>query len=129
MQDYAEAIRWYKMAATQGISDAQLNLGNMYSYGQGVIQDYAEAVHLYKMAAAQGNASAQFNLGVHYEKGQGVIQDYSKAHMWFNIAAIKGDKAAVKNREIMASKMTTNQIAQAQKLASQCISSNYKNCN
>ena len=121
-------MRWYKLAAAQGLASAQYNLGFMYSNGQGVIQDYAEAVRLYKLSAAQGDASAQFNLGLMYAQGQGVLQNNVQAHMWFNIAAVKGDKAAVKNREFFENKMTAEQIAQAQKLAKECQARNYKNC-
>lgn len=42
-QDYAEAAKWYRKAAEQGISLAQFNLGTLYYNGQGVPQDYAEA--------------------------------------------------------------------------------------
>ena len=128
VQDYAEAVRWYKLAAAQGISYAQYNLGFMYANGQGVVQDYAEAVRWYKLAAAQGFSDAQYNLGFMYANGQGVLQNNVQAHMWFNIAAVKGDKDAVKNRDIVASKMTTEQIAQAQRLAKECQARNYKNC-
>jgi TPR repeat protein len=116
------------LAAAQGISYAQYNLGFMYANGRGVVQDYAEAVRWYKLAAAQGDAKAQYNLGVMYAKGQGVLQNNVQAHMWFNIAAVKGDKDAVKNREFVANKMTAEQIAQAQRLAKECQARNYKNC-
>ena len=128
VKNYAEAVRWYKLAAAQGHAKAQYNLGFMYDNGQGVVQDYAEAVRWYKLAAAQGDASAQYNLGLMYATGQGVLQNNVQAHMWFNIAAVKGDKDAVKNRDIAASKMTTEQIAQAQRLAKECQARNYKNC-
>jgi uncharacterized protein len=56
VQDYAEAVKWYRLAAEQGYADAQYNLGLMYDYGNGVVQDYAEAVKWYRLAAEQGNA-------------------------------------------------------------------------
>jgi len=43
-QDYAEAVRWWRMAAEQGKADAQSSLGYMYDQGNGVQQDYAQAV-------------------------------------------------------------------------------------
>ena len=39
-QDYAEAMKWYRLAAEQGHTDAQYNLGLMYDNGRGVPQDY-----------------------------------------------------------------------------------------
>nr|WP_213395103.1 tetratricopeptide repeat protein [Yoonia sp.] len=56
-RDYAEAVRWYRLAADQGFSHAQYNLGWMYHNGQGVPQDYAEAVRWLRLAAADKKAS------------------------------------------------------------------------
>ena len=123
-QDYAEAVTWYRKAADQGYASAQYNLGFMYANGEGVKQDYAEAVTWYRKAADQGHAGAQNNLGVMYRDGQGVKQDYVQAHKWLNLAAARypaseaerRDKS-VKNRDLVAAKMTPAQIAKAQKLA------------
>jgi TPR repeat protein len=51
-------------------------------------------------------------------EGQGVAQDYVQAHKWLNLGSTSGDADAVKNRDIVASKMTPAQIAEAQRLAS-----------
>jgi TPR repeat protein len=124
-QDYAEALKWFRLAAERGIAHAQYNLGFMYERGQGVPQDYAEAVKWYRRAAEQGYAEAQSNLGASYGRGEGVPQDYVQAHMWLNLAAVRlpasgaenVNTAIKKNRDIIASKMTPAQIAEAQKLA------------
>jgi len=120
-QDYKEAVRWWRAAAEQGHAGAQNNLGVMYKEGTGVPQDHKEAVRWYRAAAEQGDALAQRNLGITYEKGQGVPQDYIQAHMWYNLAAsdLTGDhrETAVKNRDLLAEKMTAEQIAEAQRLA------------
>jgi uncharacterized protein len=57
-----------------------------------------------------------------------VIQDNVYAHMWFNIAASNGNKDAVKNRDIAAKRMTSSQMAEAQKLARACVAKKYKGC-
>ena len=62
-QDYAEAARWFRLAADQGFADAQFSLGYKYNLGQGVPQDDAEAVRWYRLAADQGLDVAQYNLG------------------------------------------------------------------
>jgi hypothetical protein len=116
-QDYAEAVKWYRLAANQGDAFAQFHLGLMYAKGQGVPQDYAEAVKWYRLAANQGAAIAQFNIGLMYAEGDGVPQDYVGAHMWFNLSAAGGDQDAVKSRDEVAQRMTPAQIAEAQKLA------------
>ena len=53
-KDYAEAVRWYRLAADQGYAKAQYNLGVCYFNGQGVPRDYAEAVRWCRLAANQG---------------------------------------------------------------------------
>ena len=118
-QDYAEAVRWYRRAAEQGDADAQNNLGGRYYNGQGVPQDYAEAMRWYRQAAEQGLAAAQSNLGVMYDNGLGVPADYVRAHMWYNLAAANGSTKAPKNRDLITRLMTPQQIAEAQRMASE----------
>jgi len=116
-QNYAEAMRWYRLAADQGLAWAQYNLGLMHENGRGVVQDYAEGVRWYRLAAEQGLADAQAKLGVMYFNGDGVLQDYVLAHMWFNIASANGNPNGGPNRDIVARSMTADQIAEAQRLA------------
>ena len=127
-QDFATAFKLWRPLAAQGSTSAQYNVGLMYDKGEGVPQDYAEAVRWYKLAAAQGLADAQYNLGNMYRLGLGIPQDHVRAHLWLNLAATKGDSDAVKNRDITAKKMTPQQIAEAQKMARECLASNYKKC-
>ena len=89
-QDYAEAIKWFKLAADQGNPGAQSNLGFLYENGFGVRQDYAEAFKWYKLSADQGNAYGQFYLGTLYFYGQGVRQDYVEAKEWFGKSCDNG---------------------------------------
>ena len=128
VQDNSEAVRWFKLAAAQGHAGAQYNLGISYDKGQGVVQNYAEAVSWYKLAAAQGHAGAQLHLGVMYGKGQGVVQDYVRAHMWFNLSYVSGDAYGATELNIIAEKMTQQQIGEAQKMAKECQARNFKNC-
>ena len=128
LQDDKEAVRLYRLAAEQGIAQAQYNLGIMYNNGEVVLQDYKEAVKWYRLAAEQGKANAQFNLGNMYANGRGVIQDNVYAHMWWNIAASEGSETAKENRDIIAKQMTPSQIAEAQKLARECVAKDYKGC-
>jgi len=57
-QNYAEAVRLYRLAAEQGIADAQNNLGLMYYNGQGVPQNYQLAYMWFSLAAAKGGEGA-----------------------------------------------------------------------
>jgi len=127
-QDFATALRLWTPLAEKGDANAQFSLGALYNHGQGVAQDYKTAVKWYTLAAEQGKASAQYNIALMYDHGKGIAQDYVKAHMWFNIAAIDGDADAIKNGDIVTKKMSSAQIAEAQKAASRCIKQNFKNC-
>ena len=39
LQDYAETVKWYRLAAEQGNAYAQVLIGLMYANGMGVAQD------------------------------------------------------------------------------------------
>ncbi len=52
------------MAADQGDSDAQRNLGFLFAGGQGVDQDIVQAHMWYNIAAAHGSAGAANNRGL-----------------------------------------------------------------
>lgn len=93
-KDYATAFMIFQSLATQGIAQAQFNLGLMYAQGQGVVQDDEEAVKWYKLAGAQGQVSALHNLCVMYANGRGVVQDYAVAGKWFKLAARQGQVSA-----------------------------------
>ena len=118
-QDYAEAAKWYRLAAELGLSSAQVNLGSIYAGGRGVSQNYLEAMKWFRLAAEQGNANAQNNLGHMYAEGQGVPQDFVQAHMGITwpLLAPTNDKFYAKIRDQVAVKMTPNQIAESQRLA------------
>ncbi len=116
------ALREWRPLAEQGNANAQFFLGVMYDKGQGVRQDLREAARWFRKAAEQGVAEAQSNLGFMYGYGEGVPQDYAQAYMWYDLAASRfppgeGRDIAVKNRDIVAKKMTPAQISEAQKLA------------
>lgn len=119
VQDYKQAAAWYRKAAEQGLGAAQLQLGNLFYLGQGVIQDYNQAVVLYHKAAEQGLPSAKYNLGLMYHYGQGVPQNYIEAHKWFNLAGSQGNSESIKLRGLTERRMTTSQVNEAQKRATE----------
>ncbi len=130
-QDYSEAARWFRLAADQGDATGQLNLGAMYNNGNGVPRDIREAVKWYRLAAAQGNVDAWFNLSICYEYGNGVPQNYLRAHMWANLAAATSPSPSEilsTSRDLIAKKMTQQQIAEAQRMAKACEARKYKGC-
>ena len=127
-QNNKTAAKWYKLAAEQGDAKSQFNLGVMYQKGRGVTQNDKTAVKWYRLAAEQGVGDAQGNLGVMYAFGDGVLKDYIYAHMWGDIAATNGNELGEKLRDTFEKKMTPAQIAEAQKLARECVRMKYKGC-
>ncbi len=115
--DYETALKKFLPLAEQGLAAAQHYMGVMYGEGKGVPQDYAEAMKWYRLAAEQGDADAQYNLGGMYFSGHGVARNHIQAYRWVTLAAAQGNKNAVIGLEILEKKMTSSQIAEAQRLA------------
>lgn len=59
VQNYAEALRLYKLAAAQNKVDR--SLGSMYAKGSGVVQDYIRAHMWWNIAASFGDKLAEKN--------------------------------------------------------------------
>jgi TPR repeat protein len=122
---YATAMRLARPLAAEGNARAQSLLGLLYDRGLGgVPQDKAEALKWFHRAADLGDGQAQYNLGLSYAKGEAGEPDNVRAHMWFNLAAANfpvSDTAnratARKDRDVVAAKMSPDQIAEAQRLA------------
>jgi TPR repeat protein len=117
-ENFVKAAKWYRKAAEQNLVQGQYRLGAMYVTGLGLRQNYAEAMQWFRKAAAQGHASAQNRLGVMYERGHGVAQDYIEAYKWYTLAAA-GDQHifGVANREVLARRLTRDQIAEGERRA------------
>jgi TPR repeat protein len=89
-KDPSESIKWYRMAAEQGVPLVQHDIGVKYFQGQGVEQNYAEAAKWWEMSANAGIADSQFNLGLMHYRGIGIPKDYVKAGKLFDAAAEQG---------------------------------------
>ena len=116
----------------------------MYLDGEGVLQDYLEAMKWFKLActARDKNGKVFFGnfcasqLGGMYLLGTGVKEDLIRAHMWLNISGLdnphleKGQKEyfGEGRLERLTKRMTQKQIAEAQKLARECMAKNFNSC-
>ena len=118
-RDAVESLRWYRRAAEQGYDQAQSRVGMAYSLGKGVTKDTVEAAKWFRKAAEQGYAEAQCLLGAAYFDGDGVPKDYVEAHNWMNLASAQGLEKARQVLPKIESQMTTEQKAEAQRLARQ----------
>jgi len=79
LQDYTEAIKWYKLAAAKKDSGALNNLGYLYHNGLGVKKSMKEACKYYGKAAALNDPLAKCNMAGCLAQGIGVKKDYKKA--------------------------------------------------
>ena len=116
-QDYAEAMKWYRRAAEQGLAEARHNIGALYHNGEGVPQDTTEAAKWFRLAAEQGYADSQFSLGLYYGAGGPVPQDFVEAFALMSLAAEANVPQAVEFRDLAASELTPDQLAEAKKRA------------
>lgn len=82
------------MAADQGNTRAQIELGLFYCRARGV-ENIREAVSWFRKAADQGDADAQFQVGHMYQYGRGVKQDIEKAREYYKLAAAQGNASAI----------------------------------
>lgn len=96
--DWDESLKWLRLAAEQGYSEGQYELGvALYNgFAFDVPEDYVAAAKWFRLAAEQGHVSAQFRLSNMYERGEGVPQDYVAAAKWIRLVAEQGHQAAQK---------------------------------
>ncbi|HEX3938234.1 MAG TPA: hypothetical protein VHX43_12085 [Xanthobacteraceae bacterium] len=96
-----QAVRWFELAANQGLAPAQFRLGGFYEKGIVVKKDLAVARDFYAAAAAKGNGKAMHNLAVLYAEGINGPADYRTAALWFRKAADCGIKDSQYNLAIL----------------------------
>lgn len=96
-QDYAIAFDLYKQAADNGVSQAMVELGELYMLGEGVEKNLEEAIKWYRMAADNGNTDAMCVLSVLYYEGEDVDEDFGEALHWALEAAKLGDNIGMNN--------------------------------
>ncbi len=89
-RDNAQAVAFYRLAAAQGLDEAQFELGHMCHYGLGVAQDPAEALRWWQLAAAQGHPTALYWVARCHHSGHGVIKSKAAAVRWYRRAQAAG---------------------------------------
>lgn len=115
---YRKAADWYQKAAEQGDAAAQSNLGLMYFVGNDDIpRDYNQALMWYSKAAEQKDTGAQNDLGRMYENGLSMPNDFVRGYMWYTIAEQGGNESAKQSRITLESRMSPEQVSQAQAMA------------
>jgi TPR repeat protein len=93
--DYAEAFKWYRVAADAGVQDdCMVKVGMMYAAGEGVLKDDAEAAKYYRMAAELDSWDGWYKLGMCFKNGVGVEKNSQEAEKWLLLAALKSHEEA-----------------------------------
>ena len=64
IQDYNEAVKWFRLSSSQGNAQAQKIYGLMYASGRGVTQDYVRAHMWLNISASSGYKNAEANLDI-----------------------------------------------------------------
>jgi len=93
-QNYAEALRWYELAAEQGDANALGHIGNMYVQGIHVEANNETALKYFRQGAEKGNGIAINGLGYMNLYGMGLPQSSSEAVKLFSNAAEQGNLEA-----------------------------------
>ncbi|MGI9373778.1 MAG: hypothetical protein ACR2OJ_14910 [Hyphomicrobiales bacterium] len=75
------------------------------------------AVKQMEQAARNGTSETLFQLGLIYSLGRNVKRDLIAAHKWFNLAASRGNCDARTYRREIASELSQDEVAAAQRLA------------
>jgi hypothetical protein len=112
-KDLAMAEKWYGLAAEQGYSRAQYNLGFVH-YSQ---DDIAGTTEWWSRAAESGDEQAMFSLGFMFAESGRAPRDPVQAHMWYDLAAAHGSADAAYKRDQLARHMSAAEIAEAHRLA------------
>ncbi len=123
-RDYAEAAKWFTLAAERGDVKSQKNLGLCYRWGEGIGKNYAEAAKWFSLAAEQGDEEAidgllelakqgeknaidslkklaesgrtvaQLHLADCYKNGWCVARSYAETARYYRLAAEQGNAVA-----------------------------------
>lgn len=117
-KSYAESGQWYLKAASQGLAEAQFQLGVRYfEFGKKAKENYTTAFTWFYKAATQGVVEAQYNIAVMYQLGRGVPQNSVEAYKWFNIAAAQGYPKAVSARETVGAELSSQDMLDGERRA------------
>ena len=129
IEEFDAAFNQVKLAADKGSEKAQTILAMAYLDGKLVSRSCDKGTRLLKYLASIGNLTAQHNLGGLYLQGNCLPINYLNAYMWRSLhAAATGSESNRSFLKLIEQRMSTNQVAEAQKLAKDCQARNFKNC-
>ena len=89
-----QAIRLFRMAASENDANANASLAVMYANGRGVPRDYGQAMRYYRRAADLGSSAGFLGVGMLHHYGLGVARSPSEAAVWYLAAHAMRDTRA-----------------------------------
>ena len=111
------AMKWYYSAANSGDVLAQNRLANLYRKGVDVPASAVDAEKWFGRGANQGDAYSENSYGYALENGYGTLANPVEAYKWFLLSAAQNNADAKANLEVLRSKLTQEQIEEAEKMA------------
>ena len=132
-QDFAEAVKWWRLAAAQGNVIAQFNLGVMHHRGTGVSKNDELAYFWWLLSSESGdqdsiNSLSYLEKKLTLEQRENAIAAAAKWSPVRTLHFLRNVDAGAKNRDIIAKRMTPQQIEKAQDMARACQARNFKGC-
>ncbi|MGA9341929.1 MAG: tetratricopeptide repeat protein [Rhodanobacteraceae bacterium] len=94
-RDHAEALHWFRLAASGGVPTAINMVGRCHENGWGTPVDFSRAAAWYRRAAVVGSAWAIYNYAHMLANGRGVAADQAAAFRWFSRAVAMGHARAM----------------------------------
>jgi localization factor PodJL len=91
-----------RLAAANGDSSAEFEVGARLAEGKGTPQSFKDAAKWYQRSADHGFAQAQYRLGTLYERGLGLKSDRAQAAAWYQRAAEQGNMKAMHNLAVLS---------------------------
>ncbi len=117
-RDLKLALKYLHQAADKGDPRALTDLASLYDNGIGVKENRKRAAKLYLRAAKLGIPAAMFNIASMLETGEGITQNEIEAYKFYLLSKDLGFAPfANKALAVMASNMTPEQLAEAEKRA------------
>ena len=91
---HVEAARYFGMAASQNVPEAQFNFALMQAEGVVVPKNEEAAFLMFKKAAREGLAQAKYNVGIFLAEGRGTARSVPESIRWLRQAAVQGHTLA-----------------------------------
>ena len=129
-EEFDSAFRKIATRAKTGNIRSRMVLAEAYSLGALVKGDCRMTRDLYKEIASEGDEVAQHNLGGMYLNGDCVPKDYVLGYMWRSLSLAQSNNENGNSflNSLEKNSMSREQVAQAQKMARDCLKNKYKNC-